>query len=449
MKRGALVGSVLALLTTTAAAQSRRYPPEPTDRDAEAEATSRLWESAVDPQRSPYESILALAQLHLDARTTDGLTEAVRLLDGAVALVPADPRAHRLRGEAHMALRAWGSCADDLGAAWFYQHDDAAAGSDDGSTIELRRKLGLCQARAGRLPQAERTLADAAASGTSNGELWMRLGEVRIAMGKLDEAIAALDAARELMDSTAAQALVRWLLAGAYDRARRPADALEQARLAFQGDRALSTLRNPSLPFLGEGEAVYLLGLAASATEPSRPEHALVYFRRFVAIAPQSPWRKRADEHLRDLKRVTYPESVERLSGTATLDLGVAEAAVRKSMPAMRTCLAKLPYTVVGARTTKLGPRSPAVTRVEPRRPANDLFDTPYRTRPSRSPNSVATPSSQGIYVQLEAVELDASAQADVDAGIKCIEALVTTLALPTPKEKDSFYTLYFRVVAP
>ena len=114
---------------------------------------------------------------------------------------------------------------------------------------ELHRKLGLCQARAGKLGDAERTLADAVASGNATGEVWMRLGEVRIAMGKLDEAIAALSSALEATDSNA-QAMIHFLLAEAYDRARRPGDALAEAAEGLKQDHPLTVLHNPVIPLL-------------------------------------------------------------------------------------------------------------------------------------------------------------------------------------------------------
>src|SRR6185503_13169822 len=107
--------------------------------------------------------------------------------------MPDEPDAYRLRGEAHMQLRAWAKCAADLEAA-ADRTTSAAASADRKLAADQRRSLGLCQARAGKLAEAERTLADAAALGIGGGELLMRLGEVRIAMGRLDEAIGSLTA---------------------------------------------------------------------------------------------------------------------------------------------------------------------------------------------------------------------------------------------------------------
>ena len=90
-------------------------------------------------------------------------------------------------------LQQWAKCTADLQtAAAKATREDLP---DRKAMVEQRKNLGLCQARAGKLADAERTLAEAAATGTGTGEMLMRLGEVRIAMGKLDEAIAALTAA--------------------------------------------------------------------------------------------------------------------------------------------------------------------------------------------------------------------------------------------------------------
>ncbi len=174
---------------------------------------------------------------------------------------------------------------------------------------ELRRQLGICQARAGRLAEAERTLAEAAVTGNANGEIWMRLGEVRIALGKLEEAIAALESAAEQTDRR--EGLIRWLLAGAYDRARRPAEAAEQVG---QGDQARSRVRvaaQRAAPLLGTRRGSrYLQGLAYMMGEQLRPDYALIYFRYFLKAAKDSPWRKRAEEHLRELKVGELPETI-------------------------------------------------------------------------------------------------------------------------------------------
>lgn len=413
----ALTGALLAL-AAPAAAQSRRYPPEPVDKDAEKSARSNLWSAAVTPERHPYQDLVRAASEALAQRTGDQTAEAIKKLDQAIRLLPREPEAYRLRGDAYLERKDWARCAADFAAA------DAGIRRDEENPralAELHRKLGLCQARAGKLADAERTLAETAAAGNASGEIWMRLGEVRIAMGKLDEAIAALSSALEATDA-GAQAMIHFLLAEAYDRARRPADALLEAAEGARLDHPFATLQNPVIPPLGAGELDYMLGLAYSA-DPPRPEYVLAYFRRFLKAAPDSPWRKRAEDHLRDLRTGEFPETITR-GGSAPLDSEAVRAAARRVMPQMRACLARFPTVVVEVEITRSGPRTPATDRLRPR------FFTP----------------PDGVTVKPVVGEL---AERDLDAVDRCIEAQANRIALPAIREHDTYYKAAFSVVGP
>jgi tetratricopeptide (TPR) repeat protein len=419
LKLSFLAATGLALgIAAPAAAQSRRYPPAPVDKDAEKAARSNLWSAAITPERHPYQDLVHAAAEALAQRSTDQATEAIKKLDAAIQLLPHEPEAYRLRGDAYLERKDWARCAADLAAADTYRRRD-----DDNprALAELHRKLGLCQARAGKLADAERTLAETAASGNAAGEVWMRLGEVRIAMGKLDEAIAALGSALEATDGNA-QAMIHFLLAEAYDRARRPGDALAEAAEGVKLDRQHAVLHNPVIPLLGAGEAYYMLGLAHSA-DPAQPEYALAYFRRFLKEAPDSPWRKRAEDHLRDLRTVDLPDTVTR-GGSAQLDLEAVRTAARRAMPQMRACLARFPTAVVEVEISRSGPRTPPTDRMRPR------FFTP----------------PDGITVRVVVGEL---VDRDLDAVDRCLEAQANRLALPAVREHDVYYKAVFDVVGP
>ena len=412
--------TVLAVLGLAGAAraQSKRYPPEPVDKDAEQASKSDLWNAAIMPERHPYQDLVRAAAELLNTRTPANSLEAIKKLDEAIKLLPREPDAYRLRGDIYLERREWVKCAADLAAA------DAHTQRDDEpprAMAELRRKLGLCQARAGKLGEAENTLAEAVASGNASGELWMRLGEVRIAMGKLDEAVAALKSALDNTDPSA-QALIHFMLAAAYDRARRPADALVEAGEGAKVDRQFSVLQNPAIPPITAGELDYMLGLAYSA-EPPRPEFTLALFRRFVKAAPDSPWRKRADEHIREIRTADLPDAITR-SGTATLDLDAARSAARRAMPQMRTCLARSPAVVVEVEISRSGPRTPPTDRVRPR------FFTP----------------PDGVTVRRAVGELT---DKELDAIDRCLQPLATRLAMPAIKERDTFYKASFHMVGP
>lgn len=433
----ALIASLAPLLSAPAAAQSTRYPPEPVDKDEEQAQHSKLWESATNPQRTPYGKLLFEATEVMRDGTSTGLQEAVKKLDEAVKLLPRDPKAYRMRGEASLRLKQWAACADDFAAARARENappEEAKPGRpappretlDERQITEQRRKLGVCQARAGRLADAERTLAEAAVTGNATGEIWLRLGEVRIAMGKLEEAIAALESAAEQSD--APPALIRWLLAGAYDRARRPAEAVDAARKAMALDRSFSTLRNEQLPLLGAGEPDYLQGLAHMSAEQPRPDYAIVYFRHFLKVAKDSPWRKRADEHAKELRSAELPEMVERRAGNAPLDPAVARTAVRRSMAAMRACAVKTPHIIYEVTITKVGPRTPPTALERPR---------------------YSVPESVSIVPVIGLPSTGDVPQADRDAVVRCIEPLASKIPFPAIKEKDTFFRLAFPVIAP
>lgn len=436
------VGSFLALgvaltVAATASAQSKKYPPEPVDKDQEKAERSKLWDNATNPSSEPYQNLIADAKQAISDRSDDQYRFAIDKLDQAIALLPGEAEGYALRGIAHMELRSWAKCAADLQtAAAKTTHEDEA---DRKAVTEQRRRLGLCLARSGKLADAERTLSEAAARGNGTGEMLMRLGEVRIAMGKLDEAIAALTAALEASDAPS-HALTRWLLAAAYDRGRRPAEAISAARDAAKLDARFMSLRSPQVPLLGTGEIEYMLGLAWESNEPSRPEFALVYFRKFLRLAPDSPWRKRAEDHLRELKTTVLPETIERKpGGIATVDLDAARSIVRKQMPAMRACLARVPNQAIEVKITRSGPRSKTPKPVRP-----DPFAR-SRYRPPPPP----APPPDGISV-IGSSELPFEAtRADIDAAARCVEPIASKLAMPAVKEKDAWYQVAFLVVAP
>jgi tetratricopeptide (TPR) repeat protein len=423
LKLSATVALGLALgVAAPAAAQSKRYPPEPVDKDAEKAARSNLWSAAITPERHPYLDRVRDATAALAKRTPDHTTEAIEQLDAAIRLLPREPEAYRLRGDAYLERKDWARCSADFAAA------DAHLRRDDDSPralAELHRKLGLCQARAGKLADAERTLAETAAAGQASGEIWMRLGEVRIAMGKLDEAIAALGSALEATEGNA-QAMIHFLLAEAYDRARRPGDALSEAAEGIKLDPSLGLLTNPVLPLLGAGEASYLLGLVYSA-EPMKPEYVLAYFRRFVKEAPDSPWRKRAEDHLRDPRLADLPDAINRGGGTAPLDLDAVRVLVRRTMPQMRACLVRYPSLVVEVEISRSGPRT--------------LPPSPPDRMRSRF-----SPPPDAVTVRVVVGELGGR---EFDALDRCIEAQVNRLALPVIHDHDTFYQAKFNVIGP
>lgn len=416
---------ILVLAASPALAQSKRYPADAGDDDDDTH--SSLWEAALHPDVGPYNELVRDAKHLLDEGTDEAVRGAELKLTDAIHRVPSEPDAYALRGKIYLARRDWGPCADDLAAA-----DDHARPDEDADVrTRLRIDLATCEARVGRLAEAEAALLRAQSGQRLASEVALRLGEVRIAMGKLDEAIDALTAPAAETPMGNQGAMLHWLLAEAYDRARRPGEAQAQVELALRYDRNLSTIEAPPYPWLGIGEREFLYGIAYALPpqdelNATRPEYALLYFRRFLEVAPKSPWRRRAEEHIKELSASSLPLSVKRDGGSATLDLPTATAAVRKQMPAMRACAAKLPVSALGVSVTKTGPRTPDTVRDRP------IYRLP--------------PAGTSVEVALNVSDTD---RAGTDAAIRCVQTIAEKLVLPPVKERDAYYKVSFLVVAP
>jgi tetratricopeptide (TPR) repeat protein len=422
---------VVAAAPAVARAQSARYPADASDSDRETDDRSALWESALDPERVPYEQLVHDAKQALEEQTEHGWQLAVAKASDAIKRVPADPRAYGWRGEAYLGLRDWAHCADDLAAS---EAHGAAASSTLAAADRDRQEieLGVCQARAGRLADAERTLVHAAEH-APRGEAWLRLGEVRIALGKLDEAIDALTAALDTLEGRSAT--THWLLAEAYDRARRPGPERGEppatdGQLALATDAGLNTIEHPTYPWLGTAEHDYLMGLASSIAPvagSARPEYALLYFRHFLAVATDSPWRARAEEHLRVLEAHDWPQYIERsTSSSAVIETSLLRVPIARAMPALHACVAKQPNDAYGVTLVKRGPQSA------------DAADRPHVSLPQ-----------EGAAVELRLQVGDAAPAQLVESTRTCLQAIAARIALPTPKERDTWYKVDFIVIAP
>lgn len=438
--------AALAALAASASAQSKKYPPTGVDKDKLAEQRSRLWDNALHPERRTYEELVdharpvMLENKPLEAR----LKQAMAELDKAVALQPRRFDAYALRGLGYAKTGDYAKCADDLEAAAAHAPAEADDPRTPAERADARKDLGACQARAGRYAAAEQTLARATQLGSKDWVVWMLLGETRIAEGKLDEAIAALTAASEL-DYQQSNSTLHWLLAAAYDRARMPNQVAEHLTAGYRNDRYFSTIKNlmpPVGPYLGEDEADYLLGLAWGVQPDAyagtaRPELQLAYFRRYLQRAPHSQWRRRAEEHVKELRAVEYPEAIERRY-SAPLDLDEAKRAIKKGMPAMRACIGATNDVVLKVTVTRTGPHSP--------QPAYRTTADPFADRVRMRPVAVM-PAAAGVsIVQDEQFAPDAP-RAAIDAAIRCIEPIADKLALPPVKDKDTSYAVVFSVV--
>lgn len=420
--------AALVCAATPAFAQSKKYPPVAPDKDLQEEKRSELWEGTLDPDKGPYQQLVRDAHKLVEA---GDMKAALEKLDAAVKRQPKEPEAYVSRGSLFLQQKQWGKCAGDLRLA-----DETSKVQDLTARTRLRIDLGVCQARAGFHSAAETTLMRAAANAqTLKGELLMRLGETRIALGKLDEAIAALGAALEQSDVTN-EWPVRWLLALAYDRARKPSEAQHYAHDAKRFDPQFYQINSPKLPMLGQGDIEYMQGVANLYALP-RPEYALLYFRRYLAVAGDSPWKRRAEEHIREISAMKLPANDtlatfgtafrhDKPDATVKLRNEIRDA-LAKRMTEFRQCVAKLPGSAFEVTITKVGPRTPETARDRP------IYRLP--------PAGVSSTNSLNVDGR--------GAAPDVAEPKRCLEEVAAKTAMPALTERDTHYVAKFTVVSP
>ncbi len=443
--RCALISGVAAY-ALQAAAGPETASLEPSDPEAASEATSDLWESALDPRRAPFQRLIVEGRRQLNRQTDEAARVAVSLFTDALAQFPNEADVYALRGKAYLLLREWAACSADLTRAW-----------GKGSATEGLVELGICQSRAGQLPHAERTLLQAVAR-TERAEPWMRLGEVRIALGKLEAAVAALESALNQPDVERSR--VEWLLTLAYDLAGDSSNRDTHAAQALKFGPSFEALTTPQIPWIDPELLDYAVALAFEAR--GMAEQALVRFRRLNDATTAFLWQHRAQQHLTKLSSLELPLALERdPASSATIEpaspkrssatetsagplvarskerlrpqsMDAMMAHVRRAMPKLRRCAGKQPTTVFQIQITRTAARTPGGVRPHYNAPPSGV-----RATPIAEPNALPIDSSQ------------LNACSDQNGACSCLEQIAARIPLPLPAETDTWYRISFLVVAP
>jgi tetratricopeptide (TPR) repeat protein len=439
--RALLAAAALASAAGTAAAQSDRYPPDPVDADREAEERSEYWERALEPHRGRYDTELAQARAKLGGRSPMDLAQAARILDKAIELLPSAPDAYFLRGWVHELASDWARCADDYVAA-AARDPDFVPDPNPRFRGPLADGLGTCLARAGRFEEAEAALVPYTATGEASSAIWLRLGEVYMALGRLDDALAALDRAADKARGNDI-APVRWLRATTLDRARRPAAAAEEAAAALRMDTQRQRVpgTSPASPTAPPEDAHYHAAIAylASSPEekearlpalPAQPERAVLHLREYLRVAANPAWRKRAEEQLAAQKELEPADALGRPGaklGATKLDAPAIGRTLRKDLAQLAPCLAKAPQLVAEVRVVIHGPA--------PRAGKKDSV-VADRNRPPA-----------GAWARVIAQVGAAPAGPDQVAALECLQAGAKKLKLPK-LERGGWVQLVFPVIA-
>lgn len=422
----------LAAVAEPAAAQSTRYRKPPVEVEIDAESYSDFWEEVLHPGANRYELIIAAAADLLANFRGAEPTRVFELLREAVELRP-----DRIEGWGYLGLaternRDYRACAMAYGRAYALDPTWRPLGVSGDGGMRNARSLALawavCLARHGDYARAARQLESLVARGEVGTELFLNLGQLQMATGRINDAIASFR--RALDERVFGDPTARWLLAIAYDRARRTGDAALAIEAANDLDPGGHRATNTPVPLVPPTDALYILGLAArSRADQPQPENAAVYFRGYLAGAPpDSPWRERAREHLSALGNVDLAARLT-IEGAGTL--APVQGAVRPVLARLQKCMTELPTALIELRMTLVGPTP------KPTAPAKTANPGASASKPAPAPRPGAGPPPEaqtpGVHSNVVFAG-DSAEQTDaLDEATRCVVVAAQEIDLPRP----------------
>ena len=188
-------------------------------------------------------------------------------------------------------------------------------------------------------------------------ELQMTLGRLQDAEARFGKAIGLLDQGQDQPDRDSKRALALYGLAVAYDRAARDLDARQAMAQALAHDPGFALLDAAADPYSGAAlvpaaEVHYYRGLALAVS--GKGAEAMQAFQRFLALQPDSHWRKQAENHLlalaaADAEEPPHPRRRAQVVAAATvqsegpLPAPLIDAAWRSRPRLLQPCLDAVP----------------------------------------------------------------------------------------------------------
>jgi len=422
--------ALLALLAAGGARSAAGAPPLldvdlPPDYDEESEQKSDFWDRALEPARQKYDDLVEKAVQQLKQMDRSARDLGIAYLRDAAKLAPELPLAHFWLGRAEGQNGNYAACAQEIGRALEADPTFVAPPWPEAPDAEWsgRFELALCRAQAGDFEAAVDGLRRILASGTGSGEpaklalVHWRLGESYMALGRLDEALAALQQASRL---DAWNVNISFALAVAFDRDEDPTSSRDAMSRALEREPRVSSgsLYAAGRAWIPPEDQSYTLGLAYLASNEA--PRALYYLRRYIASTGEGMWTARARGHLEAAQAGAIAGRDLSVRGSGSIDEAKSTAAIGKLDGELQACVAKTPDLLL----------SVAVTRVVPG--GDQKADT------ARLPGVRAAVIEQG------------NLKADVlKSATACVETAAGKIALPKPTGPAGAYvTATFSVIA-
>ena len=465
-----MLATVIVPVTNTApVAPSYAAPlidPED-DPDAAAEQASAMWSSALDPQGRDLTVAVAKA---LRAFNDQDYKAARATLQTAQPSARDDLTYWRLHAAVAAMLNDWPTCLASYRKA-FARIGSASTPLRKGWLDEVG--YATCLANVGQIGQAEEILQRVTNRIPTSGEkwqddeaAWLMQGELFLELGRINDATMAFktlsDALRTTVDFQAGSR-ARWWWAMTLDRTSRIV-AAQKAITEVAADQQREVLA-PRIPALFAANDAYMRGLAAESSfnrnlrqfggrssYAAAFENAIASFREFKQLAPTSPWRSRADEHVAALEgklptRLGFFSLVEKKPGTV-------DAEVRRALPQLRRCSAAAPRTVFRVIITTPGP--PRVSRPElgrtdqgellPTRFAGNRTAGAATTRSTRPPSNARGAANTRVAVSVDYPGDDIENDA-LEIMFECLRTQAAAIGLPAATEPGINPSVTFAVI--